>query len=83
MEEIREASTPCRSIPNGSVNISSCSFRVSSDYFKFSLEILKGIEPSPVQLDHCYAKPWNWRQEMAHCKPVRVLFAEEHHHLSR
>lgn len=37
---------------------------------------MKGTEPSPVQLDHCYAKPWNWRQEMAHCKPIRVLFAE-------
>lgn len=37
--------------------------------------IMKATEP--VQLDHCYAKPWNWRQEMAHCKPIRVLFAED------
>ena len=36
---------------------------------------MKGTEP--IQLDHCYAKPWNWRQEMAHCKPIRVLFAED------
>lgn len=36
-----------------------------------------GGEQNPVQLDHCYAKPWNWRQEMAHCKPARILFAEE------
>nr|CAH0113201.1 unnamed protein product [Daphnia galeata] len=39
--------------------------------------ISNGSATEPVQLDHCYAKPWNWRQEMAHCKPIRVLFAED------
>jgi hypothetical protein len=32
---------------------------------------------TPVQLDHCYAKPWNSRQELAHCRPVRTLFNEQ------
>lgn len=48
-----------------------------SSLFKVFVLYMKGGEQNPVQLDHCYAKPWNWRQEMAHCKPARILFAEE------
>jgi len=29
---------------------------------------------SVVELDHCYSKPWNWRPEHSHAKPVKTLF---------
>lgn len=27
-----------------------------------------------VQLDHSYAKPWNWRQETSFMRPSKTLF---------
>lgn len=48
----------------------------SGDLFLFLHDFEQCAELTPVQLDHSYAKPWNWRQELAHCKPVRTLFPE-------
>lgn len=27
-----------------------------------------------IQLDHCYAKPWNWRPETSFMRPCKTLF---------
>ncbi|XP_044735628.1 mucin-6 isoform X3 [Chrysoperla carnea] len=31
-------------------------------------------EVDVVQLDHCYSKPWNWRQETSFMRPSKTLF---------
>ncbi|XP_014254963.1 KAT8 regulatory NSL complex subunit 3 isoform X2 [Cimex lectularius] len=34
----------------------------------------QGEKINPIQLDHCYSKPWNWRPDNSYVKPAKTLF---------